>query len=94
MAGTDGQSQSEFLAKNYPLDRATIIEAEPGDVLFFHYFTVHGSMPNRSPHVRKNVLVQLHSGRDRIEEGNHHINSKLVLRGWNHMASRSYAETV
>jgi len=93
VAGTDGQSQSEFLAKNYPLDRATIIEAEAGDVLFFHYFTVHGSMPNRSPHVRKNVLVQLHSGNDRIEANNHHINSKLVLRGWNHMASRSYAET-
>ena len=69
-----------------------MIEAEAGDVLFFHYFTVHGSMPNTSKNTRKNVLVQLHSGNDRIEGDNHHINSRLVLRGFNNIATRSYVE--
>jgi ectoine hydroxylase-related dioxygenase (phytanoyl-CoA dioxygenase family) len=91
VGGTDGQAQSDFLEK-YPLSGATVIEAAPGDVLFFHYFTIHGSMPNRSARTRKNVLVQLHSGQDKIVDGNHHINSRLVLRGWNHLASRRYAE--
>ena len=89
---TSGQEYSEFMEKNYPLERATVIEAEAGDVLFFHYFTIHGSMPNRSNAVRKNVLVQLHSGQDQIEPTNGHVNSKLVLRGWSHVASQSYCE--
>jgi phytanoyl-CoA hydroxylase len=92
LGGTSGQVHSDFMEKNYPLSGATIVEGAPGDVLFFHYFTIHGSMPNRSRRTRKNVLVQLHSGHDRIEDGNHHINSRLTLRGWNHMASRRYAE--
>ena len=66
LSRSSGQEYSEFMEKNYPLERATIIEAEAGDVLFFHYFTVHGSTPNRSKEVRKNVLVQLHSGQDRV----------------------------
>ena len=89
---SSGQEYSEFMEKNYPLERATIIEAEAGDVLFFHYFTIHGSMPNRSTDVRKNVLVQLHSGQDRVEPTNGHVDSRLVLRGWSHVASQSYCE--
>jgi len=90
---TNGQTKSEFLEKNYPLSGAKIMEAEPGDVLFFSYFTIHGSMPNRSKHIRKNVLVQMHSGNDRIESTNQHLNSRLVLRGFNHIASRTYVES-
>ena len=90
--GTNGQEASAFMEKNYPLSGAKVIEAEAGDVLFFHYFTVHGSMPNTSKNTRKNVLVQLHSGNDRIEGDNHHINSRLVLRGFNNIATRSYVE--
>ena len=60
-----------------------------GDVLFFHYFTLHGSMPNRSQKIRKTVLAQMHSGEDRIEDGTQHSNSRLVLSGWNYQAKRS-----
>lgn len=79
------------LLKNYPLDQAMVVEAEPGDVLFFHYFLLHGSMPNRSPKTRKTVLVQMYRGDDQVEEGNQHMDSKLVLQGWNHKASRNKA---
>ena len=84
-----GSGENRALAQKYPLEEATVIEAEAGDVIFFHYFTLHGSMPNRSNQTRKTVLVQLHSGEDQVEEGNSHINAKLVLRGWNHRASRT-----
>ena len=87
--GTMGSGENKALAQKYPLEEATVIEAEAGDVIFFHYFTLHGSMPNRSNQTRKTVLVQLHSGEDQVEEGNSHINAKLVLRGWNHQASRT-----
>jgi ectoine hydroxylase-related dioxygenase (phytanoyl-CoA dioxygenase family) len=89
--GTNGQADSEELAK-YPIEGATPLEAEPGDVAFFHYFTLHGSLPNRSQEVRKTVLAQLHSGEDAIEtRGAGHPNARLVLRGWNHAATRSNA---
>lgn len=90
VAGSTGNTESEML-QNYPLEGATPLEAEPGDVVFFHYFTIHGSMPNRSQAVRKTVLVQLHSGDDRVEDGVGHPNERLVLKGWNHHASRSSA---
>ena len=83
-----GATESETL-KDYPIDKATVIEAEPGDVFFFHYCTLHGSMPNRSQKVRKTVLVQMHSGQDKIEDENRHPNARLVLSGWNHYATRS-----
>lgn len=85
---SNGQTATESL-KDYPLENAIPIEAEPGDVVFFHYLTLHGSMPNRSPYTRKSVLAQLHRGDDRIEDGNDHPNSRLVLSGWNYHAKRS-----
>ncbi len=88
--GSSGQSESEVLAK-YPLSGATPLEAEPGDVVFFHYFTLHGSMPNRSSETRKTVLLQMYAGNDRIEEGNSHPDEHLVLAGWNHHATRGLA---
>ena len=88
--GTSGQSESELLA-NYPLEKALPLEAEPGDVVFFHYFTLHGSMPNRSPETRKTVLVQLYAGDDQVEDGNMHPDEHLVLNGWNHHATRHSA---
>jgi ectoine hydroxylase-related dioxygenase (phytanoyl-CoA dioxygenase family) len=90
---TSGQLDSELL-QEYPLEKATVVECEPGDVVFFHYFTLHGSMPNRSPHTRKTVLAQMHAGNDEVEEGNHHPNARLVLHGWNHCASRSHANEI
>jgi ectoine hydroxylase-related dioxygenase (phytanoyl-CoA dioxygenase family) len=90
ITGTSGQRESEVLEK-YPLERATILEAEPGDVVFFHYFTLHGSRPNTSTQTRKTVLVQLYAGDDRVEEGNMHTDERLVLQGWNHHATRRIA---
>lgn len=88
--GTSGQNESDLLAQ-YPLEKALPLEAEPGDVVFFHYFTLHGSMPNRSSETRKTVLIQLYAGNDKVEDGNPHPDEKLVLSGWNHHASRSIA---
>lgn len=91
--GTNGNSYNETLAQ-YPIEGATPVPCEAGDVVFFHYFTLHGSMSNRSSEVRKTVLAQLHSGKDAIEDTNRHPNARLVLRGWNHAARRSLANAV
>ncbi len=92
--GTNGVQQSELLEK-YPIVGATIVECEPGDVVFFHYFTLHGSMPNRSNAVRKTVLAQMHAGDDTIEErGLGHPYARLVLRGWNYAATRKMGNMV
>lgn len=86
-----GQSDVSPLADEYPLEKATIIEAEPGDVAFFHYFTLHGSKPNRSDKTRKTVLVQLYAGDDEVEAGNEHADMMVPLRGWNHRMTRERA---
>ncbi len=90
VADSSGNVRSDVLAE-HPLEAAMPLEAQPGDVLFFHYFLLHGSMPNRSAHVRKTVLVQMHSGDDHVEDGIQHPNERLVLAGWNHHASRESA---
>ncbi len=87
--GMMGRGQNEEITERYPIEKATVLEAEAGDVLFFSYFTLHGSMPNRSNRTRKSVLVQMHAGDDQIEAENRHTNVQLVLRGWNHFATRS-----
>lgn len=51
-------------AKKYPLDQGTPCEAKAGDVLFFNYLTVHGSYPNRSDRIRRNVLFQYRDAAD------------------------------
>lgn len=88
--GSGGQNDSEFL-EQYPIENARVVEAKAGDVLFFHYFTLHGSMPNRSSTTRKTVLVQMYAGDDRIEDGNKHPDERLVLRGFNHQSTRDRA---
>ena len=88
--GTQGQGRNREIAETYPIEDATVVEAEPGDVLFFHYFTLHGSMPNRSSETRKTVLVQLLSGQD-LAQQDHHTCEDLVLRGWHHHMTRNRA---
>ena len=52
--------------EEYPVSEATPCEASPGDVLFFSYMCVHGSMPNRHPtDSRTSVLVQMRDPCDR-----------------------------
>lgn len=90
---SQGTVANEVLAK-YPIENATVVEAQKGDVVFFHYFTLHGSMPNRSKNVRKTVLTQLYSGKDDIEGTNQHPNARLALRGWNYAATRTQANDI
>ncbi len=94
MGGTMGGGQEEesrILRENYPIEGSTPVEAEPGDVLFFHYFLIHGSLPNRSSETRKTVLVQMHAGHDQVEEQVRHPNSRLALTGWNYGVGRKTA---
>lgn len=90
VGGTMGSKESDLLSQ-YPIEGSTPLEAEPGDVVFFHYFLIHGSMPNTSNEIRKTVLVQMHSGKDKVEDGNQHPNAKLTLSGWNYHSSRGSA---
>lgn len=89
----DMLSSSAELASKYPLEDALAITAQPGDVVFFSYLTLHGSTPNRSEKNRKTVLVQMYGGHDRVLEnaGVNHVNEKLMLRGWNHQMQRAEA---
>ncbi|MDJ0822630.1 MAG: phytanoyl-CoA dioxygenase family protein [Paracoccaceae bacterium] len=88
--GADGRRQNDVLDR-YPIDEALPVEAKAGDVVFFHYFTLHGSMPNRAAQTRKTVLCQLYDGHDQVEPGNAHPDERMVLRGWNHTISRHAA---
>ena len=85
---SSGQRASESLAP-YPIEDATPVEAAAGDVVFFNYLTLHGSLPNRSERTRKTVLVQLYAGDDLPDVGVDHPDEKLVLSGWNHHAARN-----
>lgn len=87
---SSGRDEGLIFAE-YPIEKATPIEAEKGDVVFFHYFTIHGSMPNRSQSVRKTVLVQMHAGDDEIEDWVTHPNARMALRGFNHCVTRAKA---
>ncbi len=82
---------SNLLLEKYPIENALPLEAEPGDVVFFHYCLIHGSLPNRSDRVRKTVLAQLHAGSDRVVDGCTHPNEALALAGWNHHTTRNTA---
>ena len=86
----DSGGQEEF-ASQYPIEESVALEAEPGDIAFFHYLTVHGSKPNTSDKTRKTVLVQMHAGDDIIEEGCQHPDEHLVLSGFNHRMTRDLA---
>ena len=69
--------------ERFPIEAATPVVAEPGDVTFFSYFVYHGSMPNRTGTPRKTVIVRILSGRDQ-REGICEYNENIVLRGFNH----------
>ena len=91
---SDGHSFVKGIHDRYQLEDAEPIIAEPGDVVFFHCCSLHGSMPNISKRPRKTVLVQLYSGADRVVDGNRHTNVQLVLRGINHYATRNSVDTI
>jgi ectoine hydroxylase-related dioxygenase (phytanoyl-CoA dioxygenase family) len=86
----DGMGGSKAVAARFPIEDSVPAICAPGDVLFFSYLTVHGSLANRGTQPRKSVLFQLHSGRDIMPAGGH-PSSNLVLRGWHHRMTRSGA---
>jgi len=97
LENASGQTDGPSALDDYPIEKAVPVECKAGDVVFFHYFTLHGSMPNRSNQTRKTVLFQVHAGDDRIEEteaGMAHVYERLALRGFNHSMKRSVAAQV
>jgi ectoine hydroxylase-related dioxygenase (phytanoyl-CoA dioxygenase family) len=86
-----GQDDTAHFAARFPLEKSVALEAQPGDVVFFHYCLVHGSKPNTSNTTRKTVLVQMHSGEDEVEDHNRHPNERLTLSGWNSQMTRGQA---
>ena len=78
----DCRASDDEFSERFPLDEATVIEAEAGDVLFFHYCLVHGSMSNRTAAPRKVVHARMFSGKDCRENPDQPFEN-LVLRGWN-----------
>ena len=94
MEKTDGHSFVKGVHDRYQLEDAEPVIAEPGDIIFFHCCSLHGSMPNVSKRPRKTVLVQLYSGADRVVDGNRHTNVQLVLRGINHYATRNSVDII
>lgn len=75
-------------ASEHRIEDALAVEADPGDVLFLSYLTAHSSGPNTSAQTRKTVLAQLYSGSDNLDPTSEHPRTGLVLRGWNHHATR------
>ena len=92
LKNSSGLEKSDEL-EQYPLENATSVNMKRGDILFFHYFTLHGSLPNRSDMVRKTVLVQMYAGHDFVTTGDiDHVNEQIVLRGHNHHMTRNKAK--
>ena len=87
----DSRGGNREVAARFPISDSVPAICAPGDVLFFSYLTVHGSLANRGARPRKSVLFQLHSGGDRQADGVGHPNSALMLRGWNHHMTRERA---
>ena len=82
----DSSANDEAFHARFPFEKATPIEAHSGDIIFFHYFTVHGSVNNQSERPRKVDIVRMFSGTDRKEDP-HRFMENLALRGWNHHAT-------
>jgi ectoine hydroxylase-related dioxygenase (phytanoyl-CoA dioxygenase family) len=85
-----GEGGHHLEVSTYPVAEATPCEAAPGDVLFFSYMCIHGSMPNRHPtDARTSVLVQmwdpedasLHPGLGNSDRAHESRGQGMMLRG-------------
>lgn len=85
------KGDNEAFARRFPIAASNPIICEPGDLVIFHFCTVHASLANRGQRDRKHVLIQLHPGDDRQLDGVSHPDSNLVLRGWNPLMTRQRA---
>jgi phytanoyl-CoA hydroxylase len=52
----------------WPPENAMLVETEPGDIVYFNVFTVHGSGINTSPEPRINNIAQLKNPNNKIVE--------------------------
>lgn len=70
--------------KKYPLDKATPITCERGDIVVFSYLLLHGSYVNLSERSRRMFLIQLMSAEDEpISDVHKSPGQGWVLRGSN-----------
>ena len=68
--------------EQYPLESATAMEAEAGDVLIFSYLTIHGSGVNTSDEARTTLLVQMRAADDPPTVDTHRSRGQgMILRG-------------
>jgi len=88
-----GRSFAKGVHDTYKLEDSEAIDIQKGDVLFFHCCTLHGSNSNKSNKPRKTVLIQLYSGKDKVENSLH-TNLNLTLRGWNYHATRKNVDGI
>jgi hypothetical protein len=78
--------------KEYPVEKATPVEARRGDVAFFNYLTVHGSGLNISNRVRKTVLIQVRDPSDPPLIATHaSLAQGMILRGIDPLEGRDSA---
>lgn len=69
--------------QQYPISDATPLPAWRGDVVYFHYLTIHGSDINTTGRIRKSVLLQVRDPSDHNIDGRHEGNhaAGMMLAG-------------
>ncbi|MDW8103796.1 MAG: phytanoyl-CoA dioxygenase family protein [Armatimonadota bacterium] len=68
--------------EQYPLEKATPVPAEAGDVIVFSYLTIHGSGVNTSNEARTTLLIQMRDPTDHPTELVHLSRGQgMMLRG-------------
>ena len=78
----------------YPVEAATPIEAEAGDVLIFSYLLIHGSGVNTSDEARTTLLVQMCAPDDPPTNDEHLARGQaMMLRGFDPAGKSSQIET-
>jgi phytanoyl-CoA hydroxylase len=84
----DMQGSPHLPFDQYPLEAATACPARAGDVLFFNYFTIHGSGVNVSDEARTTLLIQMRDPEDEPAVDTHKSRGQgMMLRGVDPRAS-------
>ena len=66
--GSDGHSYVKDIHGSHDLESAHAVDADPGDVLFFHCCSLHGSKANESENSRKTCLLYTSPSPRDVEE--------------------------
>ncbi|KAI8434089.1 hypothetical protein MSG28_012234 [Choristoneura fumiferana] len=78
---------------DYPVEKATPVYAERGDVVIFSYLTLHGSYRNLSDRPRRMFLIQLMAADDEpLADVHKSLGQGWVLRGKNDKKKATMAE--